>query len=169
MRHDRARFYLNRAPDLLARMVDAGQVLVPTLSFLHHVANPERWVTVLEEQGEVNVREALKTLQAAKDANVTIAVGSNSPDPEGVAREVGRLVEHGMTATQALTAATLHGARALGIHGSVGSIAPGMIADLAVIDGDVLQEPSLLGRADKVWLVLRNGDPVAGTALEATL
>jgi len=100
---------------------------------------------------------------------VTIALGTDSPDADGVATELARMVEHGVPVTDALTAATVNGARALGIQDAVGSIATGMLADLVVIDGDVVAEPSVLGRAESVWLVLRNGDPVAGRALEAQI
>lgn len=162
-------FHLGQAPELLAQMAGTGQVLVPTLSFLHHVAESGAWVGMLEAQGEHNVSAAHATLQAAMDAKVTIAVGSDSPDPDGVALEIQRLVEHGMSVTGALSAATVHGARALGIEAAVGTVAPGMLADLVVVDGDVLADPSLLLRPANVWLVLRNGDPVAGSVLERSL
>jgi len=52
-----------------------------------------------------------------------------------------------MPAHQALAAATLHGARALGLEASIGSLAPGKFADLCAID---LDRPELLPCYDPV-------------------
>jgi hypothetical protein len=35
-----------------------------------------------------------------------------------------------------------------------------------VVDGDPLAQPELLGRRERIWLVLALGTPVAGRALE---
>lgn len=52
----------------------------------------------------------------------------------------------------ALRAATLHSARALGVEEQRGSIEPGKVADLVLLDGDPLQDASLIGsRAAAVW------------------
>jgi len=43
-----------------------------------------------------------------------------------------------------LRAATLHSARALGLEQRLGSIAPGKLADLVVLEGDPLADPTRL-------------------------
>lgn len=48
----------------------------------------------------------------------------------------------------------------------MGTVEPGKLADLVVIDGDPLREPELLIDASRIWLVLQLGEPVAGTAME---
>ena len=70
-------FYLNERPDLLEHMARSGQVLVPTLSFLRDIADQryDSWSDHLVERGEHNVEQANKTLRAAIDAGVSIAMG----------------------------------------------------------------------------------------------
>jgi imidazolonepropionase-like amidohydrolase len=82
------------------------------------------------------------------------------------ALELVRMVRHGLTPLEALSAVTIGGAYALGLDDQVGSIQPGKLADLVVIDGDPLQAPELLLDPARIWLVLQLGQPVAGTAME---
>jgi imidazolonepropionase-like amidohydrolase len=150
-------FHLHERPDLLDRMAERGIALVPTLDFLHHVAESAAWTPELQTQGLANLERAQRTLDAARAAGVTIALGSDGVTPDGAARELARLVEHGLTAGEALTAATRGSAVALGIETVVGSIGPGRWADLVVVTGDPLDDVSILGRRDRIRLVLHNG------------
>jgi imidazolonepropionase-like amidohydrolase len=157
------RFHLHERPDLLARMAERGVVLVPRLDFLHHVAESVAWTPELERQGAANLDHAQLTLDAARAAGVTIALGSDGVTADGAARELARLVEPGLTATEALAAATRGSAMALGIESAVGSLKPGLRADLIVVDGDPTVDVRLLGRANRIALVLHNGRLVGGT------
>jgi len=76
------------------------------------------------------------------------------------------MAAHGLTALEALTAATSGSAYALGLDDRLGTVTPGKLGDLVVIDGDPTQQPELLGRRECVWLVIQRGNPVAGAALE---
>jgi hypothetical protein len=64
------------------------------------------------------------------------------------------LVEAGFTAEQAIQILTYNGARILGEEDRIGSIAPGKAADLVVIRGDPITDPS---RVYEVTLVFRDG------------
>lgn len=158
--------YLHRRPDLLDAMAERGQVLVPTLDFLHVVAEDGTWTPELIEQGKVNVEEAHRTLEAARRAGVTVALGHDSYAVEQAAAELLRLVEHGVPAADALRAATLGSATALGAEDLIGSVRPGRWADLVVLDADPLQDPAILLDPQRIRLVLRNGVPVAGADLD---
>lgn len=160
--------YLHRRPDLLEQLAARGGVLVPTLSFLHHVAEDGCWVELLTEQGKENVDAAHETLAAARRAGVRLAMGFDSPDVDRAASELLRMVEHGLPPLEALAAATSGGAYALGIEAEVGLVADGRLADLLVVDGDPVADPAVLLDPERIWLVLRNGLPVAGAALETT-
>lgn len=162
-------FYLHQAPELLEQLAARRGVLVPTLSFLHDVAErkADHWTPHLVERGAYNVQEAHRTLKAAIDAGVPIAMGYDSAPERLAASELGLLVEAGMTPAQALMAATSTAAYALGLDGLIGTVEPGKLADLLVVDGDPLQDVGVLVDAERIELVFQGGHPVAGSRLEA--
>ena len=97
-----------------------------------------------------------------------VVVGSDASRPgvrfgAGVHRELTLLVEAGMSPREALRAATVEAAKVLGST-DYGLIAPGMSADLVVVDGDPTSD---IDAMSNVMLVLRDGRPVVdhrGTA-----
>jgi imidazolonepropionase-like amidohydrolase len=162
--------YLHQRPDLLARMADSGQVLVPTLSFLLYVAGlgdrEGQWTPSLVDLGHHNVEEAGRTLRAAREAGVRLAMGYDSAPLRQAADELLRMIEHGLGAADALVAATAGGAEALGLGDRVGTVEEGKLADLILVDGDPVEEPAVLADRDRIWLVIRVGAPVAGALLD---
>jgi imidazolonepropionase-like amidohydrolase len=165
--------YLNQRPDLLERMAAAGQVLVPTLSCFYGVAGIDArpgaaaWSPLLVELALHNLEQADRTLTAAHSAGVQIALGHDWNPFYETARELERLVHHGLPAIDALVAATATGAAALGLGDELGTVEHGRIADLVIVDGDPLSDPGVLRRRERIWLVIQLGEAVAGTALEA--
>jgi len=175
--------YLSRRPDLLERMAAAGQVLVPTLSCFYGVAGiaapgddgpagapeaepPPTWSPLLVDLALTNLEEAERTLKAARAAGVPIAAGHDWAPISDHGVEIVRMVRHGLTAREALVAATQTAARALGLDEHVGTVQPGKLADLLVVDGDPLERPELLRDRARIHLVMQLGEPVAGAALE---
>ena len=67
------------------------------------------------------------------------------------------MVEHGMTPMQAIVASTLEAARLLRLDQEIGTLEPGKLADLLVVEGDVLDNIRLMEQADKVDLVMQAG------------
>ena len=149
--------YLNQRPDLLERMAAAGQVLVPTLSFLHHLVESGEWTTGLTELGRHNVAQAQLTTAAAHAAGVRLAMGYDSAPLHRATDELLRMVEAGLPAGDALVAATAGGAAALGLDDHVGTIEEGKLADLVAVEGDPLAEPRALCERSRIRLVLRLG------------
>jgi imidazolonepropionase-like amidohydrolase len=168
--------YLNQRPDLLEAMAAAGQVLVPTLSGYYWMAglgddvidptdaqaHPDM-PPVLVELAQRNLIEGAASMRAARSAGVKIALGSDTSLAVGL--EIQRMVHHGLTPAETLTAATRTAAEALGLDEHIGTVAAGKLADLIVVDGDPLAEPHLLSDPDRIWLVLQLGTPVAGRLL----
>jgi imidazolonepropionase-like amidohydrolase len=168
--------YLHSRPDLLDAMAAAGQVLVPTLSGYYwmsglgsEVVDPARadaepdMPPVLVELAQRNLREGAASMRAARDAGVKIALGSDTSLAVGL--EFQRMVFHGLTPAQALVAGTKTAAEALGLDEHIGTVEPGKLADLIIVEGDPLAEPPVLSDPARIWLVLQLGVPVAGQLL----
>ena len=111
---------------------------------------------------------ALQSVRDLHGAGVTILAGTDAPNPgtaHGVSMhgELELLVRAGLTPTEALAAATALPARAFGI-GDRGRIAPGMRADLLLVEGDPLADITATRAVAGVW---KNGyaverDPATG-------
>jgi imidazolonepropionase-like amidohydrolase len=61
------------------------------------------------------------------------------------------MASHGYTAEQALVAATSSAAELMGLQDRLGTLSPGKIADLVVVDGDPFDFATLDGRIEQVW------------------
>lgn len=163
--------YLHRRPDLLDRMAERGITLVPTLSCYYGVG-PEgaaEWTPRLVDLANRNIEESGASLRAALAAGVPIAMGYDWAPSEGAAIEIVRMVDHGMSPRAALAAATHGSARALALDDRIGTIEPGRLADLLVVDGDPTAEPDVLLDRGRIRLVLQSGTPVGGSLLELSL
>ena len=89
-------------------------------------------------------------------AGVPIAVGSDvGPFPHGTqAREFELLVKFGMKPIDAIRAGTVNGAALLGWQDQIGSLKPGLLADIVAVEGDPLQDIAALRR---VTFVMKGG------------
>jgi imidazolonepropionase-like amidohydrolase len=83
-------------------------------------------------------------------------MGYDSGPPGTSADELVRMVAAGLTAAEAIDAATRGSARALGLADR-GAIAGGHVADLLVVDGDPLEDVGVLADASAIHLVVHDG------------
>jgi imidazolonepropionase-like amidohydrolase len=91
---------------------------------------------------------------------VKVGVGTDYvgfPVKQGV-RELGLLVEAGMTSMQAIQAATRVNSELLGWQDSLGTVEAGKLADIIAVPGDPLRDLSVL---EKVSFVMLGGRQIA--------
>jgi imidazolonepropionase-like amidohydrolase len=104
-------------------------------------------------------------------AGVPVMVGTDAGDSyvfpgSSVHDELGELVTAGLSPGEALRAATLSGAEYLGLTADLGSIRPGRLADLVLLDGDPLAD---VGNVRRIRAVILNGRVLERPALDSML
>ena len=94
-----------------------------------------------EELYDVGFRSVARSMKKLDDAGVGVSAGSHG-QAAGLAQhwEMQLLAQGGMSNHRVLRAATLSGAQTLGFDGQIGSLEPGKLADLVVLDGDPLAD-----------------------------
>ena len=88
------------------------------------------------------------------------------------AGELAYMVAGGMTPMEAIVSATRRGAECMGLGDQVGVLREGMLADLLVVDGDPLQDISILRDGARLRLVMQGGvihKEALSPVLEATV
>jgi imidazolonepropionase-like amidohydrolase len=105
------------------------------------------------------VESKLKALAGLIAAGVKVVAGNDAGLPYTgfgcLWQELDAMMSGGMTAMQAIVAATRTAARSLGMENQIGSIQPGKQADLVVVDGDPTTDISALSRVRLVMLAGR--------------
>jgi imidazolonepropionase-like amidohydrolase len=145
-------------------MAEHGAILVPTLSVFDHVAESDAYPAWMRDRGRRLGEAARLTVEAARKQGVAIAMGADAPPPGGNAQELVRLADAGLTPLEALAAATGVAARACRVDRQVGTVEPGKVADLIVVDGNPLTDLTILTDPRRLWLVIQGGT-VLTTAL----
>nr|WP_276582583.1 amidohydrolase family protein [Cellulomonas sp. RIT-PI-Y] len=142
-------------------MGERGTWLVPTLSTLTRPLSDglAPWVAAKRR----TMKEAAsERLHAALTAGVPVALGTDAGiAPHGTnLTELALLVEHGLTPMAALVAGTSGAARMLGLEDQVGSVVPGLRADLVLTEVDPLTDIAALADPDRIDLVVQDGRAV---------
>jgi len=73
------------------------------------------------------------------------------------AEELERMVEGGMTPMQAIVATTKTASECIHMQQDVGTLEPGKLADLLVVDGDPLADIKLLQDKQRLRLIMQGG------------
>jgi imidazolonepropionase-like amidohydrolase len=99
-----------------------------------------------------------QTVRRAIKAGVRIAMGSDAVYElfGHNTEELTYLVKSGMTPEQAIAAATVNGAAALGMEKDLGEVTPGHYADLVAVEGDPLRDISVA--VHNVRWVMKGGE-----------
>jgi imidazolonepropionase-like amidohydrolase len=153
-----------RTAQLLGLLALRGTFLAPTLAVFERRAGDEG-ATEAEVRGFENM---MKLVGKARRAGVRVVVGSHGAAPgaeRGWAyqREMELLVESGLSPMETLVAGTLENARFFRIDDRLGSVEPGKLADLVLVEGDPLAEFGAMRRVKQVmlngrWVTALQGD-----------
>ena len=140
--------------------------------FLRHVDHYRPQMTMLTEparQQETRnseprqamkpaLEQGMRNLKTLSDAGVTIAMGSDSGANLGQwqgyfeHRELEMMVEAGLTPMQALVSATGDAARSMELDQELGTLQPGLRADLLVLNANPLEDIRATREIDSVWV-----------------
>lgn len=152
-----------RVSKTIALLRERRVVLSPTLTYFYGTGPGGKQPT--DEQRAAFSR-MLAFVGKCHAAGVTVVAGSHTMmnvEPGGMSqqREIELLVEAGLTPLEAIRAATLASATYLRAEKRIGSLEPGKLADLLLVDGDPSRDIRALRKVRRVML---NGEWVDGAA-----
>ena len=150
--------------EIVELMVEKDTFLVPTLYAQLAVVNegaafglPKEYV----ERFKPMTERGLKSFELAWGAGVKVALGTdigyNMVYHGTSARELEFLVQQGLSPMEAIVTATRSSAVALRLNDKIGTIEPGKLADVVVVDGDPLAEVRVLQQKENISLVMKEG------------
>lgn len=147
-----------------ARLMEQhGTWLVPTLYCFQHdmeTGTSQGRDPVSFAKGVAILKEQQPAFARAIAHHIRIAYGVDD-DPDVVSKEFGALVGGGLSALDALRAATINGAELTGRDKDIGSIEPGKFADIVAVEGDPLADITVM---EKVVFVMKGGEVYANNA-----
>jgi imidazolonepropionase-like amidohydrolase len=148
-------------------MVQCGAFYVPTLlvNTRNFIDRPPTKAAPTVPESEwswihASYEAKWESLAKARAAGVKIAAGSDAGfivDHGENAEELVELVRGGLTPMEAIVAATKTAAELLHLNDQVGTLEPGKLADVIVVDGDPLQNIEVLCDPARVTHVFQSG------------
>jgi imidazolonepropionase-like amidohydrolase len=153
--------------EAIAMMLERGVYLVPTLVAPRDVIaqaeeHPERLPAYAADKARLVAADHGESFRRAVEAGVKIAMGTDTGvGPHGGnLRELGLMVEHGMTPMQAIVASTRSAAELLHLDHDLGTLEPGKLADVLVVEDDPLADIHTLADPACLALVMKGGSLV---------
>lgn len=158
--------------EIIELMLERDVFYVPTLVAPYYIVTNgiEAGIPAYAVEKATAAHEThLINFRRAYEAGVKIAMGTDAGTPFNFhgenAFELVLMVRSGMPVMDALITATARGAELMGWADRLGTIEPGKLADLLVVDGDPLIDIEVLTRPESIVQVIKDGRPVCGTVL----
>jgi imidazolonepropionase-like amidohydrolase len=150
--------------EVIAEMKKRGLFLVPTLVApvwvkRHAERAPGSILPQSLRKTEMVMEDHKRNIGIAIKSGVRVAMGTDS----GVghhgsnAEELALMVEAGMTPMQAIVASTKTASECVHMERNVGTLEPGKLGDLLLVDGDPLDDIAILGDKGRLALILQGG------------
>jgi len=147
----------NLPDDLITQMINQDIYWEPTL---------ELWQCVRQKHGVQWDTTAIENLRRFVAAGGKVALGTDFAgytcdfDSGMPMTEIGLMQEAGMTPMQIIVAATKHAAHVCNLGQGFGTLEPGNIADIIVVNGNPLDDISVL---QNIGIVIHNGEIIRNT------
>jgi len=137
-------------------MLERGTWLVPTITSgdtTEELAKDEKLAPEIRAKFADLGRPEFDAMKLAAQAGVKVALGTDAAVfPHGWnLNELTHMANNGFSPEQALHAGTLSAAELMGWEDKLGSLEPGKIADVVVVDGDPFAFETLKDRIEQVW------------------
>ena len=150
--------------EVIALMKDNGTILVPTLHATRRFAG-DRWdaPTEREVRNQKRPEDYEARFRAMHAAGIPMAIGTDTGGKDQgdiglfYMEEIKRWLGWGYSAAEIIQAATRVGAEAAGLDDRLGTLEVGKWADIIIIPGDALEDPTRLPRP---ILVMKDGEVV---------
>jgi imidazolonepropionase-like amidohydrolase len=142
----------NLPDDLITQMIKQEMYWEPTL---------ELWQCVRHKHGVQWDTTSIENLRRFVSAGGKVALGTDFAgytcnfDSGMPVTEIGLMQEAGMTPMQIIVSATKHAAHVCNLEQELGTLEPGKIADIIVVDGNPLDDVSVM---QHIGIVIHNGD-----------
>lgn len=142
--------------------------VVPTVGLFHQIVHGEASGHGLTPEigGYMGItallQESVKTHTELRKRGVRHLIGGDYGfgwSPQGTqARDIQLFCElYGYSPAEALVCATRYGGLAMRSEGDLGTIAAGQLADLILVDGDVLKDVSILTATSRLLMIMKDG------------
>jgi len=150
-------------------MIKKHTFLIPTQTAGFGISKPEI-LKQLPPEVETKIKQIQQQMinnhKIAFEKGVPFAIGTDAGTPGNphgtTTHEIINMIENvGMTASQALQAATIQGAKAIKMDKQIGSIEKDKLADLVVCNGNPIEDISLLKDPRNLLYVIKDGKIMA--------
>lgn len=149
--------YLDEEAIQLYKTTDAAMVstLIASMNPMREIDNPEM-PEYLVRKLKVHAQRESQSLRDAIQAGIRLGTGTDAGavlTPHGqMGGQLELLVEHGMTPIQAINTGTMGSAEAIGVNEEFGSLEPGKVADIFLVEGQPAQRIEDLMNVRAVYL-----------------